>query len=69
MGYYQLPAKEIVLLRLLFLVPAILCLIWYLYLRHNGYSLSQGKQGFVYILIFSAVIGGFYTLLLWLTHI
>ncbi|MBN7822059.1 hypothetical protein KJY73_15350 [Bowmanella sp. Y26] len=57
------------MLRLLFLIPAILCLIWYLYLRHNGYTVSQGKQGFKYILIFSAVIGGFYTLLLWLTHL
>ncbi|WP_168171542.1 hypothetical protein [Lacimicrobium sp. SS2-24] len=57
------------MLRLLFLIPAVLCLIWYLYLRHQGYSLKQGKQGFIYILMFSAVIAAFYTLMLWLTNL
>ncbi|GAB3034555.1 hypothetical protein [Bowmanella dokdonensis] len=57
------------MLRLLFLIPAILCLIWYLYLRHNGYTAAQGKQGFIYIFVFSAVIAAFYTLMLWLTHL
>ncbi|MDF2178249.1 hypothetical protein P2G88_08285 [Aliiglaciecola sp. CAU 1673] len=57
------------MLRLLFLIPAVLCLIWYFYLRHNGYTMAQGRQGFIYILVFSAVIAGFYTLMLWLTHL
>ncbi|GGD66510.1 hypothetical protein [Lacimicrobium alkaliphilum] len=57
------------MLRLLFLIPAVLCLLWYLYLRNQGYSLAQGKQGFIYILLFSAVIGAFYALMLWLTHL
>jgi len=50
------------------MLPLGLSLIWFLYLRQYGYSLQQGKKGFLYILIFSAVIAAFYTLLLWLTH-
>ncbi len=56
------------LLRLLFALPLALCVIWFLYLRFNGYTIAQGKQGFLYILIFSGVIALFYTTLLWLTH-
>ena len=43
-------------------------MLWFLYLRYNGYTVSQGKQGFMYILGFSVVVAAFYTLLLWLTH-
>lgn len=55
------------MIRLLFLIPLLLCFAWAGYLNARGYSLKQGQQGFVYILIFSAVIAAFYTLLLWLT--
>ncbi|GAC24963.1 hypothetical protein GMES_2669 [Paraglaciecola mesophila KMM 241] len=55
------------MLRLLFLLPLILCLLWFAYLRLRGFSLRQGKQGFIYILVFSAIIAAFYTLMLWLT--
>ncbi|MFC6439239.1 hypothetical protein [Bowmanella sp. JS7-9] len=57
------------MIRLLFLVPFILALLWFMYLRRNGYTLEQGKKGFLYILIFSLTVGGFYTLLIWLTHL
>ncbi|WP_416305834.1 hypothetical protein [Neptunicella sp. SCSIO 80796] len=57
------------MIKFLFLIPTLLCLGWFLYLRQYGYSFEQGKKGYTYILIFSAVIALFYTILLWLTHI
>ena len=56
------------LIKMLFILPIGLCLVWFLYLQYFGYSMKQGKKGFVYILVFSAVVAGFYTSLLWLTH-
>jgi len=54
-------------LRLLFLLPLVLSLLWFVYLRLRGFSIRQGKQGFIYILAFSAIIAAFYTIMLWLT--
>ena len=56
------------MVRLLFLLPLCLCVIWFLYLKSRGYTIAQGKQGFTYILIFSAIIAGFYALLIMLTR-
>jgi hypothetical protein len=56
------------MVKLLFLIPLSLCLLWFAYLKSRGYTLGEGKQGFVYILIFSSVIAAFYTALLWLTR-
>jgi len=55
-------------LKIIVLVPLILSLLWFGYLKTNGYTLSQGKQGFTYILVLSSVIALFYTLMLFLTH-
>jgi hypothetical protein len=55
-------------IRLLFLIPLVLSLIWTIYLKANSYTLKQGKQGFVYILIFSIVIAVFYTVLMLITQ-
>lgn len=55
------------MIRFLFLVPLVLGLIWWLYLQANGFTLKQGRKGFVYILIVSVFIALIYTLLLWLT--
>lgn len=55
-------------IRMLFLIPLGLCLIWTAYLKMRGYTLGQGKQGYMYILIFSAVIAAFYTVVMWLTR-
>lgn len=55
------------MIRLLFMIPLVLCLAWILYLKANNYSLKQGKQGFLYILILSAVIALVYTVLMYLT--
>ncbi|WP_028118020.1 hypothetical protein [Ferrimonas senticii] len=51
----------------LFLIPIVLCLLWTAYLHINGFALSKGKQGYLYIISFSAAILAFMTLMLWLT--
>lgn len=57
------------MIRLLFLIPLVLCLAWAFYLYNRGYTLKQGKQGFFYILGFSGVIAAFYTLMWFLTNL
>ncbi|MFT5298445.1 MAG: hypothetical protein ACI9YH_004493 [Colwellia sp.] len=39
-----------------------------MYLKKMAYSLGDGKQGFIYIFIFCAVIAFFYGSLLWITE-
>ena len=56
------------LIRLLFLIPLVLCTLWVVYLKSKGYTLAQGKQGFQYILIISAVIAAAYTFLYFVTQ-
>lgn len=53
--------------RFLFLIPLVLSVLWFVYLRVNGWTLRQGLRGFIYILIFSSFVAVIYTLLLWLT--
>ncbi|RUO48725.1 hypothetical protein [Pseudidiomarina aquimaris] len=55
------------MIRFLFLIPLVLGLLWWLYLRANGYNLKQGRKGFVYILVVSLFIAAVYTLLLWVS--
>ncbi|KPH90552.1 hypothetical protein AN392_00309 [Pseudoalteromonas sp. P1-16-1b] len=54
--------------RLLFLLPIILCLGWYFFLRHYAIPLKQGKKGFIYILVFSAFVLGFFVLMMQITE-
>ncbi|MCT8126984.1 hypothetical protein H1D31_13320 [Alishewanella sp. BS5-314] len=49
------------MVRLLFLLPILMCLGWYLFLRHYQIPLKQGLKGFSYIIAFNAVLG----LMLW----
>lgn len=55
------------MIRLLFLLPILLCLGWIYFLRSNGVSLKQGKKGFIYILVFSSFVLGFFVLMMYLT--
>ncbi|MBZ9611129.1 hypothetical protein [Rheinheimera maricola] len=50
------------MIKLLFLMPLIMSLLWYGYLRQHGWSITQGKKGFAYIIAFNAIIA----LTLWL---
>jgi hypothetical protein len=54
--------------RLLFLLPIILCLGWYFFLRHYAIPIKQGKKGFIYILAFSAFVLGFFVLIMQITE-
>ncbi|EWS99189.1 hypothetical protein LOC50_09760 [Pseudoalteromonas sp. SCSIO 43095] len=54
--------------RLLFLLPIILCLGWYFFLRHYAIPIKQGKKGFIYILVFSAFVLGFFVLMMQITE-
>lgn len=56
------------MIRFLFLLPIVMCAIWWWYLNDRGYSLKQGLKGFGYILAFNAIIIGFFTLMIYLTH-
>jgi hypothetical protein len=56
------------MIKIIVLVPLILSLLWFGYLQANKYSLEQGKQGFLYILVLSGVIALFYTVMIFLTH-
>ncbi|AUJ70983.1 hypothetical protein PNC201_13615 [Pseudoalteromonas sp. NC201] len=55
------------MIRLLFLLPILLCLGWVYFLRSNGVPLKQGKKGFIYILVFSSFVLGFFVLMMYLT--
>lgn len=47
--------------KFLFLLPVVLCVLWFAYLNARGYSVSQGKQGFIYIAVVSSVVLLFFT--------
>ena len=44
------------MIRLFFLLPMVMCAIWWWYLDDKGYSLKEGLRGFIYILSFNAVL-------------
>ncbi|MEO2268213.1 hypothetical protein V1358_12940 [Pseudoalteromonas sp. YIC-656] len=54
--------------RLLFLLPVVLCLGWWWFLKTNDIPLKQGRKGFIYILIFSVFVLGFFTLMIYVTN-
>ena len=56
------------MIRLMFLLPIVLCLLWFFFLKKNNLSLKQGKKGFLYILGFSSLILGFFTLMIFVTN-
>ncbi|WP_170309642.1 hypothetical protein [Litorilituus lipolyticus] len=55
------------MIRLFFLIPIIMCAIWWWYLTNRGYSLKQGLKGFIYILLFNAIIIGFFVMMIFVT--
>ena len=57
--------KRSFMIKFVFLFPLTLCLIWYAYLSYNGHSVADGKKGFIYITIVSAVIIAFFAIV-WL---
>ena len=55
------------MIKLFFLLPIIMCAIWWWYLNNHGYSLKSGLKGFIYILTFNAVIISFLAVMTWVT--
>ncbi|NQZ09459.1 MAG: hypothetical protein HRT35_20085 [Algicola sp.] len=53
------------MIRFLFLLPLVLVLIWFAYLRANNWTMSEGKQGFYYILAFSGFVAAFFGMMLY----
>lgn len=56
------------MIRLMFLLPIVLCFLWFIFLKQNNLDLKQGKKGFLYILGFSGFILGFFTLMIFVTN-
>jgi len=56
------------MIKLFFLLPIIMCAIWWQYLDGRGYSLKQGLKGFIYILSFNSIVILFFVMMIWLTH-
>lgn len=56
------------MIRLFFLLPIIMCAIWWWYLNNRGYSLKQGLKGFIYILTFNTIIIGFFITMIFVTN-
>ncbi|WP_193408718.1 hypothetical protein [Thalassotalea crassostreae] len=55
------------LLRLLFILPVVMCLIWWWYLKQHNYTAKQGIKGFAYIIAFNVFVIGFFTLMIHIT--
>lgn len=56
------------MIRLFFLLPIIMCLFWWQYLKSKGCSVKDGIKGFAYIIGFNAVLIGFFVMMLFLTR-
>lgn len=56
------------MIRFFFLLPIIMCAIWWGYLNSKGFTVKDGKKGFFYILAFNAIIIGFFILMMFLTN-
>lgn len=44
------------MIKLLFLLPLIMCGAWYAYIRQYGWGIKQGWKGFSYIIGFNVVL-------------
>lgn len=49
------------MVKLFFLLPILMSLVWYLFLRQNQIPIKQGMRGFGYILAFNLILA----LVLW----
>lgn len=55
------------MIRLFFLLPLIMCGIWWAYLNAKGFSAKEGIKGFGYILAFNVIILGFFVIMILVT--
>jgi len=57
------------MIRVIFLLPIVLCILWYWFLVNQGIPIKKGKKGFIYILTFSVFVLGFFVLMMWVTQV
>jgi len=56
------------MIKLFFLLPLLMCSLWWWYIDAKGYSVKESWKGFAYILAFNSVIILFFILMLFITH-
>ena len=56
------------MIKYLFLLPIIMCLIWWKYLDSKGFGIKDGIKGFSYILIFNTAIISFFVMMIFVTR-
>ncbi len=64
----QTKNQGINMIKLLFLLPILMCLFWWQYLKAKDCSLKDGVKGFAYIIGFNTVLIGFFIVMLFATH-
>ncbi|WP_198419023.1 hypothetical protein [Motilimonas pumila] len=52
----------------LFLIPLVISLLWWGFLQYHGFTLKQGAKGFYFIIGLSALVLGFFSLMIHLTR-
>lgn len=55
------------MIKFFFLLPIIMCGIWWYILNSKGFSAKEGIKGFAYILSFNAIIIAFFLVMLVVT--
>ena len=55
------------MIRLFFLIPVIMCALWWWYLNLKGYSAKDGLKGFGYILAFNLILIAFFVTMIVVT--
>ncbi|WP_181901508.1 hypothetical protein [Thalassotalea euphylliae] len=56
------------MIKLFFLLPILMCSIWWLYLNQKGYSAKDGLKGFAYILGLNGLLLGFLLVMMYITN-
>ncbi len=56
------------MIKLLFLLPIIMCLFWWRYLKAKECSVKDGVKGFAYIIVFNTVLISFFIVMLFATR-
>jgi hypothetical protein len=56
------------MIKLFFLLPIIMCLVWWRYLKAKGCSVKDGVKGFAYIIGLNTVLIGFLVMMVYVTN-
>lgn len=56
------------MIKLFFLLPIIMCLVWWRYLKVKGSNVKDGVKGFAYIIALNTVFIGFLVMMVFVTN-